>query len=119
MSSSQWIVNSNFFDCLLECVSFLQCADQDVHMGKDDVVSSMRSRIHFMVGKVLSHGVCTSMSMRGWGMESSDPIMFADRESVVPSKQYVRPTNPMRHIRKRMQLSKERHRKTAVSRPTA
>jgi len=73
MSSAQWSGACSFFDCLLEMVSYLDSVDADPHTDKGDVIDGVRSRTYFMVGKMLSFGVCTSMSLQGWDAVERDP----------------------------------------------
>lgn len=90
-SSSQWGASCNFFDCILECISFLSSAEQDEHMMKEDVLDSMRSRMYFMMGKMMSHPLCTSMSMQGWCKDvSDDPAAFDDGHAEQASEDAAR-----------------------------
>ena len=73
MSSAQWNNSCSFFDSLLELISFLDTADADPLVTKGDTIDSVRSRGYFMIGKVLSYGVCTSMSLQGWDASERDP----------------------------------------------
>lgn len=84
MTSFQWGPSCNFFDCIMESVSFLAAIEHNEHMSKEDVVDSMKSRLYFMMGKMLSHGICTSMAMQGWAKErSDDPPVFEERRASV------------------------------------
>jgi hypothetical protein len=60
---------TNHFDAVLECLDFLQSAEEDEQVDKLEVVQALRGRMHNMLSKVLLGNTITSMSMLGWRLE--------------------------------------------------
>lgn len=60
---------TNHFDSILECLDFLRSAEESDHIDKQEVVDTMKARLHNMVSKILLNNTVTSMSMMGWKLE--------------------------------------------------
>jgi hypothetical protein len=60
---------SSHFDSVLECLDFIRVAEEDPQIDKQEVIETIRGRLHNMVSKILLGNTITSMSMMGWRLE--------------------------------------------------
>jgi hypothetical protein len=60
---------TNHFDSVLECLDFLRNAEQNDHIDKQEIIDTMKARLHNMISKILLNNTITSMSMMGWRLE--------------------------------------------------
>jgi hypothetical protein len=60
---------TNHFDCVLECLDYMQTVEEDEQVEKGDVIEAIRARLHNMLSKILLNNSITSMSMLGWRIE--------------------------------------------------
>lgn len=63
---------TNYFDCIIECIDTLNTAEIDAQITKQDVIESLRARLSVMVTKLLSGSVWgDSTFMSGWETEEA------------------------------------------------
>ena len=60
---------TSHFDSVLECLDFIRSAEDDPQIDKQEVIETIRGRLHNMVSKILLGNTITSMSMMGWRLE--------------------------------------------------
>mmetsp|Transcript_15243 Transcript_15243/g.38268 ORF Transcript_15243/g.38268 Transcript_15243/m.38268 type:complete len:108 (+) Transcript_15243:35-358(+) len=56
----------NLFDSVVECLDYLGSVEASDEHSKQDVVDSVRMRMNYLVGRIITNQHCTSMGPQGW-----------------------------------------------------
>jgi hypothetical protein len=71
-------MSTNFFDSVVECIEYINKAEQDKMITKDDMIDSIRSRFSIMISKLSSEScyaggtmMMSSHSIKGWAVENA------------------------------------------------
>lgn len=64
----------NFFDAVVECVDYVNTAEFDPQVEKQDLVDSIRARLSIMISRIMSASShCEPHSIVGWTIDY-DPL---------------------------------------------
>lgn len=62
----------NFFDAVVECMDYVNYAEAEAGIQKQDLVDSIRARLSIMISRVMSDSTrLESCSSRGWEYENA------------------------------------------------